>query len=236
MSWWQRFKYWLRGSKAGEAAESVKHDPYQMSDVALHWMIHELKELGKKDKDAALKWNKDRLKGFERHFNKFKESQAFKAKAHDTMTFGGGCDITKVLFWKFMGTFDNQCYANLTNLSTEMLPFMVRAELKNNKWTTESRWPNMGGTRDIPAGAVFHHSVLHRLASGKEHNYKPANNRGDTGKALLVDPDVLMENPDTETYKVDKRKHHQTYILKADEDFVRAKMNETATNPIPNGT
>lgn len=76
-----------------------------MSDVVLHWMINEVKKVGELyDGQHALKWS-ERCDGFEKYFAKNKESEAFKAKAHDNMKISGGCGLTKVFFWRFLGKF-----------------------------------------------------------------------------------------------------------------------------------
>ena len=91
------------GSKPKGSTKNAAEDPYQMSDIPLHWMINEIKEVGKLNEDYALKWS-DRCTGFERNFDDKKE-QAFAAKAHDTTVIGGGASFTKTLFWKFMGMY-----------------------------------------------------------------------------------------------------------------------------------
>lgn len=78
-----------------------------MSDVVLHWMINEVQEVGKRNEKYALKWSDRRLGSFEKNFETKKETQAYQARAHDTMSVGGGSGLTKVLFWKFMGKVTN---------------------------------------------------------------------------------------------------------------------------------
>ena len=73
-----------------------KNDAFQLSDIALKWMINELEEL-----DDQLKWGTskdDYLKRFEDHREK-----AISSQIHDTLSFGGGTSWLKVLFWNFLG-------------------------------------------------------------------------------------------------------------------------------------
>ena len=65
-------------------------------------MINEVKDVGKREPENALKWSK-RLEGFEHNFHHFKENQAFEAAAHDTMRILGGSSLMDVLFWNFLG-------------------------------------------------------------------------------------------------------------------------------------
>lgn len=99
---------------------------------------------------------------------------------------------------------------------------MIRPELKAGKWITNTWAPNMGGWRDIPRGAVFHDAVFQRLKD-KDLQYQPQNDRGDS-KALLVNHDVLVLNPDTNVHP--RSEHHKTYVLKEDEPFVKTKAKE----------
>lgn len=55
---------------------------------------------------------------------------------------------------------------------TEFIPFFSRLELVKGKWKSMAFPPNMGGTRDIPKGAVFHDSVKRRMS---ETRYRPKN-------------------------------------------------------------
>jgi len=98
---------------------------------------------------------------------------------------------------------------------------MVRWELDRHQKWYEARAPNLFGTRDLPRGSVFHHSVFHRLGD-KIHNYNPPNNRGDKSKQALTGREVLVENPDVDTYPPST--HHTTYVLKDDKKHVEDAM------------
>ncbi|KAI1803235.1 hypothetical protein F4811DRAFT_572288 [Daldinia bambusicola] len=193
-SWWDTIKEAFTGSKPRGASQDNRADPYQMSDVALHWMINEVEEVGKREPKNALKWSK-RLNGFEHNFEDFKE-QALNAGAHDTMRILGGSSLMDVLFWNFL----------------EWLPFLARWEIGQDKFYYERIWPNRGRTRDIPADAVFHDSVRWRL----EHipSYRPQNNLGDGTTACLTGPEVLV--PKTLKPEETVSEHHHTFVLNPD--------------------
>ncbi|OTB11214.1 hypothetical protein K445DRAFT_370439 [Daldinia sp. EC12] len=194
-SWWDTIKEALTGSKPQGASQNNRADPYQMSDVALHWMINEVKDVEKREPKNALKWSK-RLQGFEHNFHHFKENQAFEAAAHDTMRILGGSSLMDVLFWNFL----------------EWLPFLARWEIGQDKFYYERIWPNRGRTRDIPADAVFHDSVRWRLE--KVPSYRPQNNLGDGTPACLTDDKALVPKK----LKADETvsEHHHTFVLKHD--------------------
>jgi hypothetical protein len=159
-SWWRRiFRTWTDKRPSNRSS-----DPYQMSDIPLAWMIRELEKIGAKDPDSAIKWNHKKNGFKENFFHRIKE--AYTSPMHDTLQFGGGASLFKVILWNFM----------------EWLPFW-RWELRRDKQTepykwTYTMWPfNMGGARDIPEGALLHDSLLKRLKN--DPDYRPTNTRGD---------------------------------------------------------
>ncbi|KAI5924864.1 hypothetical protein F4810DRAFT_718686 [Camillea tinctor] len=192
-SWWAYIKRIFNSSKPGNASGDNWADPYQMSDVALHWMINEVKEVGRRDPWSALKWSK-RLDGFETNFNCFKESQAFKAPAHDTLRVLGGLGLIRVMLWNLM----------------EWLPFMARWEIDQNyRFYYERMRPNMGSTRDIPADAVFHDFVSWKLEN--DPSYRPKNNLGGKGRPCLTGVGALVERKPKAGEMTSK--HHKTFAL-----------------------
>ena len=103
LSLWQRIKNFFSTSKAKEATKDVRKDPFQMSDVALSWMIHELDLVGKADPQAAVKWSHN-ANGYKRAFaRETSRKQALKGFIHDSLSFGTGTGFFTVLLWKFMG-------------------------------------------------------------------------------------------------------------------------------------
>ena len=88
--------------------ENVKDDQFQLSDIALKWMIDELGKL--KDhpkfgpgKGDQIVWNAGK-DGFLKSYEK-RRLEALSGKQHDTMKKGGGSSIMKVIFWNLMGMF-----------------------------------------------------------------------------------------------------------------------------------
>ncbi|KAI0167088.1 hypothetical protein GGR52DRAFT_575053 [Hypoxylon sp. FL1284] len=196
MTIWQRIKNFWTTRKAKEASEDAAHDPFQMSDIPLAWMIRELEMVGQQDPRAAVKWC-NRVNGFKRRFQK-KKDQALNGFMHDSLRYGYGTGFFGVLFWRFM----------------EWLPIITRWELENNEWRNV-RFPlNMGNTRDIPPDAVLHESLLWRLHNNA--TYHPPNNHGGAlppclkihGQVADVDPIMEIQeqaDPDHKTYTLRKR-------------------------------
>ncbi|EUC45321.1 hypothetical protein COCMIDRAFT_5426 [Bipolaris oryzae ATCC 44560] len=177
-SWWRRVFTTFKNPNASNPGT----DPYQMSDVPLAWMIRELENIGTEEPAAAIKWNK-RKEGFKRHFS-LKLNEAFDGPIHDTLQFGGGLSLFKVMLWKFM----------------EYLPIR-RWELKQIKGSVGREWSytalpfNKCSARDIPDGALFHYSLLKRLTREKS-NYHPSNNRGDNSAKCLDPENFFLKEED----------------------------------------
>ena len=76
---------------------------------------------------------------------------------HDCLMFGGGLKAGGVLWWNFM----------------EYLPFRRMDLQPDNSWKSIS-WPlPKGEVRDIPEGALIHHSALRRME--RNEDYRPGN-------------------------------------------------------------
>ncbi|KAJ5157388.1 uncharacterized protein N7482_008488 [Penicillium canariense] len=161
MGTWQRFKRFWTSLKPKGASKDVRTDAFQMSDVALSWMIRELEYVGSLDEQASVKWSPNK-KGYQDAFmSKTSQVQALEGAIHDSLIFGNCSSFFKVLLWKFL----------------EILPFITRWELMGNEWK-KVRFPlNRGSYRDIPRDAKLHDSLKHRLENDKE--YIPGNNHGD---------------------------------------------------------
>jgi uncharacterized protein (DUF2235 family) len=101
MSLWERIKNFWTTRKAKGASKDVTHDHFQLSDVPLSWMIHELELVGEKDPSAGVKWSNN-VNGFKRRFQNHKK-QALSGVLHDTLSFGYGTGFFTVLLWKVMG-------------------------------------------------------------------------------------------------------------------------------------
>ncbi|PHH81807.1 hypothetical protein CDD82_7792 [Ophiocordyceps australis] len=159
MTVWQRFKSLWRSRKAVDPSKDVGADAFQMSDIPLAWMIREVELVGEKNPEAALKWCNN-VNGFKRRFEKQRD-QALHGLMHDSLRFGYGTAMFKVMLWNFM----------------EWFPLITRWELERDSWVYR-RFPlNMGDTRDIPKDAVLHESLIWRLRN--DTTYRPKNNHGE---------------------------------------------------------
>ena len=105
LSWWQRFKNLWSTSKPTGATKDVRKDAFQMSDVPLSWMIHEMELVGEIDPEASVKWS-DNARGYKAAFARGKsQKEALRGVVHDSLAFGTGTAFFTVLLWKFMGKF-----------------------------------------------------------------------------------------------------------------------------------
>ncbi|KAI5777436.1 hypothetical protein EDC01DRAFT_791578 [Geopyxis carbonaria] len=124
----------------------------QLSDLALEWMLGELRACGGPvGSAAALTLNETALKGFRERMQTDRD-QALQARRHDCLKWNGGPKKKKVLFWWLL----------------EILPGLKHTELVEvrnpppgepaDKWVHQYD-PNLGSRRDLPHGAVLHRSV-----------------------------------------------------------------------------
>jgi uncharacterized protein (DUF2235 family) len=190
---WQRLKNFWTTNKPKAATKDVRKDPFQLSDVALSWMIREMELVGELDPQAAVKWSSN-VEGYKRAFSKqTSQKQALRGLIHDSLTFGSGSGFFTVLLWKIM----------------EFLPIITRWELDGDKWKNV-RFPlNKGAYRDIPKDAVLHESLINRLRNIPA--YCPENNHGGALEPCLKHKGVVTQFelvPDT-SGRTDLR--HQVY-------------------------
>ncbi|KAI2620828.1 hypothetical protein GGS21DRAFT_536449 [Xylaria nigripes] len=196
---WQRITNIFRTSRAKGASKDVNHDPFQMSDIPLAWMIRELELVGKENPAAAIKFSK-RVKGFEKSFQK-RKGQALRGIIHDSLSVGSGTSFIKVLFWNFL----------------EWFPFITRYELNSKGEWENWRFPlNCGNARDIPKDAVLHSSLIWRLKN--DATYQPKNNHGGITRMHCLskkaeDYVAIKETAKTETGEIVPAEDpdHQTY-------------------------
>ncbi|KIX09560.1 uncharacterized protein Z518_00640 [Rhinocladiella mackenziei CBS 650.93] len=142
---------------------------WMLSHAPLVWMVHEAERAGLKFDPAKMA----RLSCLPDGVNEFGdplEDAEFRnmwyqtleecyvaSVVHDCLTPGGGLPWTTVAFWKMM----------------EYLPFRRMDLQKNGTWKA-IRWPlPMGETRDIPADAQIHNSVIKRMQH--DPKYRPGN-------------------------------------------------------------
>ncbi|CAN9423683.1 unnamed protein product [Alternaria alternata] len=91
------------------------------------------------------------------HFHKHLHSAATKGRIHDVLQFNNGANRMGVVSWNIM----------------EYLPFR-RMDLQEDGTWKAIRWPlPKGETRDIPADAVIHSSVIKRMRA--DPTYRPGN-------------------------------------------------------------
>ncbi|KAM3502668.1 hypothetical protein MY11210_008992 [Beauveria gryllotalpidicola] len=198
MTSWRQYiqKIWTSWKPKGPRHD-VGADDFQMSDVPLAWMIHELELVDQLNPLAAVRWNcnaKRFKERFEAWFNKEKRF-ALGGFVHDSLSFGHGTGFSKVLLWRFM----------------EYLPIITRWELR---WTEikplweNVRFPlNKGRARDIPHDAVLHESLIRRLR--EDPLYKPANRNGRGTLHCLRRNDTIAQFTRTDQKPADYK--HQTY-------------------------
>lgn len=116
LGFWDRIKRVVIGAKEKQGPHTNKEkDPFQLSDIALKWMIDELDNIPPKKQTDVVKWNQNK-QGF---IDRFKDhrSQAIKGRMHDTLSFGGGSSLGKTLLWRLMGE------SSLVVLRTSGFPF-----------------------------------------------------------------------------------------------------------------
>lgn len=104
-SFWQNITSFFRTRKPTGATRDVRKDAFQMSDVALSWMIRELELVSEADPKSAVKWSRN-AKGYKTAFKKPEnQRQALKGFIHDSLAFGQDTGFGTVLLWKFMGMY-----------------------------------------------------------------------------------------------------------------------------------
>lgn len=217
MTLWQRVtNVWTTRKNRSGASKYIDSGPLQMSDIPLAWMVRELELVGEREPAAAVKWRPELMERFKKRSQR-KKDQALKGLIHDSLSFGYGTGFFKVLLWKFMGKSTRaKKLATARELATtvltepEFLPAITRWELEGDVWKNV-RFPlNGGNTRDIPADAVLHESLLWRLRN--DPTYCPPNNHGGRSAPCLKHEGRI---PDVEFYNQHEEKdgNHQTYQL-----------------------
>ena len=89
----------------GTARESTDEDYFQLSDIALKWMIDEIDDVEQSREDTdRFAWDPEEKASFLRRFQKHKDEMV-SARLHDTMTWNGGSSSKlTVMLWNLMGT------------------------------------------------------------------------------------------------------------------------------------
>lgn len=111
---WKRIVKSFNSKRFVKPHTEKEEDKFQLSDIALKWMIHELDEadikLNKPDPKLGgseqkpkhyMSWNKNRkyfLEGFEEN-----RGEAIRAYMHDTMRLGKGSSCGMTIWWNILG-------------------------------------------------------------------------------------------------------------------------------------
>lgn len=136
-------------------------------------MIGELEALPAPHKHDRIDWNEHK-EMFLTNYNR-KESEAIISPIHDILEYGNCVSRMSTFMWHVLGTLLPIVRSrSAPNMNEEWLPFFKRLELKDDKWVEQFYPSNMGGSRDIPRGAVFHPSVIARFNDANS-KYRPMN-------------------------------------------------------------
>ena len=96
---------WYVGKKNIPGDSNDKEDDnFQLSDIALKWMIDEIDHVESSSGDSLghFAWDSKEKASFLRRFEKHKNDM-ISARIHDTMTWNGGSSMFKVILWNLMG-------------------------------------------------------------------------------------------------------------------------------------
>ena len=99
----------------GHVHTDTTKDYFQLSDIALKWMIDEIDNVEANTYSHPLAWNPETKKSFLTRFKRHQD-QMIAARMHDTLTFDGGVTSKlKVMLWKVMGKPPNLSLRLCTN-------------------------------------------------------------------------------------------------------------------------
>ncbi|KAJ6263850.1 hypothetical protein Dda_2422 [Drechslerella dactyloides] len=127
-----------------------------LSDIPLAWMLEEVRNLP--DTEVKLEFTQpdefilerdaaEAERKFEEHLRQFGKGEIDDVKGmkpHDPLSFSGGLKWYGVLGWWIL----------------EVVPFISRLEYEKGKWVPRYWPPNFGASRDIPADADIHPSLV----------------------------------------------------------------------------
>jgi uncharacterized protein (DUF2235 family) len=97
---WRKFVDLFHTKVDMKQTEDKDSDYFQLSDIALKWMIDELDALP----NDRVHWNSDVKCSFLERFNRHR-AKAIRSRMHDTLRLGGGRSVGKVCFWNLLGTY-----------------------------------------------------------------------------------------------------------------------------------
>ncbi|KAI4918056.1 hypothetical protein J4E90_002436 [Alternaria incomplexa] len=141
-------------SRAQNNIPMIAIDPASPSPVIANSGAQSVDTAGYTDDDNILSHHREHPNT---HFHKHFHSAATKGRIHDVLQFNNGANRMGVVSWNIM----------------EYLPFR-RMDLQEDGTWKAIRWPlPKGETRDIPANAVIHSSVIKRMRA--DPTYRPGN-------------------------------------------------------------
>ena len=95
-------------TKHNKGQDNNDRDHFQLSDIALKWMIDEIDNVegqtSSEDHANRLAWDVKEKASFIKRFQQAR-NEMVKARMHDTMTFEGSDSWSKVPLWRFMGMY-----------------------------------------------------------------------------------------------------------------------------------
>jgi uncharacterized protein (DUF2235 family) len=98
---WRKFVELFQTKVDMKPTEDKDSEYFQLSDIALKWMMDELDALT----SDRVRWNSGIKCSFLERFN-LHRAKAIGSRMHDTLRFDGGCSVSKVCFWNWLGTYD----------------------------------------------------------------------------------------------------------------------------------
>ncbi|GKT46089.1 uncharacterized protein ColSpa_06270 [Colletotrichum spaethianum] len=213
MSLSQRIMNFWTSRKSNGPSYDTENDRFQLSDIPLAWMVHEVELIGKHNEPAGVKWCPKAKLDFVERFKKMKsQKQAHNGFIHDPLRFGFGLGFFKVLMWKLL----------------------VRWELEGRDWKKKQFPLNRGMPRDIPRGALLHNSLIRRLKN--DENYHPTNNHGSTKDGKERKPCLKFERMRLVENQEDADAGHQTWkFIKTDDGHKDQVPLEHLHTPWKNG-
>jgi hypothetical protein len=141
-------------SRAQNSIPMISIDPASPSPVIANSSAPSVDTAGFTDDDNILSHHREHPNT---PFHKHLHSAATKGRIHDVLQFNNGANRMGVVSWNIM----------------EYLPFR-RMDLQEDGTWKAIRWPlPKGETRDIPANAIIHSSVIKRMRA--DPNYRPGN-------------------------------------------------------------
>ena len=136
----------VAAKESGDARKTTDNDYFQLSDIALKWMMDEIDDVESNYEPAKERfaWDAADKADFLLRFEKHKPEMV-SARMHDTLTFGGGAKWGKVLMWKFIGMFITLYFPqHVSNFYPHRIPPCPSQTLGIRRRRKEQRHLHMG--------------------------------------------------------------------------------------------